>query len=229
MTLMKFKLNKFITVVILFSLAGLAACQNSPQSIKSNDSDHLFSLLPASKTHINFNNTLTEGLNTNVLMYEYFYNGGGVAIGDLNGDGLQDIYFTGNMTDNKLYINKGHMQFQDVSTAAGVAGRPGPWKTGVALADVNGDGRLDIYVCYSGKLKPEKRKNQLFINQGNDKNGIPHFIDMAEQYGLAGPSFSTSAYFFDYDRDGDLDMLLVNHNPERITTLNEATIKSLTS
>ena len=226
---MLFKQNKFISAVILICLFALAACQHNPQANKDNDGNHLFSLLPASKTHINFNNTLTEGLNTNVLMYEYFYNGGGVAIGDLNGDGLQDIYFTANMTDNKLYINKGHMQFEDVTLAAGVAGRPGPWKTGVTLADVNGDGKLDIYVCYSGKLRPEKRKNQLFINQGNDKNGIPQFVDMAEQYGLAGPAFSTSAYFFDYDRDGDLDMLLVNHNPERITTLNEATISSLTS
>ncbi len=226
---MKFKRSEFRTVVILIWHLGLIACQNNRQADKGNDSNHLFSLLPASKTHINFNNTLTEGLNTNVLMYEYFYNGGGVAIGDLNGDGLQDIYFTANMTDNKLYFNKGHMQFEDVTLPSGVAGRPGPWKTGVTLADVNGDGKLDIYVCYSGKLRPEKRKNQLFINQGNDKNGIPRFVDMAEQYGLAGPAFSTSAYFFDYDRDGDLDMLLVNHNPERITTLNEATINSLTS
>lgn len=228
MKLIRPKEIKFISAVFLL-LAGLIACQNRPQTIKNKDCNPMFFLLPASKTHIDFSNTLTEGLNTNVLMYEYFYNGGGVAIGDLNGDGLQDIYFTGNMTDNKLYLNKGHMEFTDVTTAAGVAGRPGPWKTGVTMADVNGDGKLDIYVCYSGKLRPEKRKNQLFINQGNDRSGIPQFVDMAEQYGLAGPSFSTSAYFFDYDRDGDLDMLLINHNPERITTLNEATINSLTS
>jgi hypothetical protein len=227
MRLIRLKKIKLISIFLIW-LASSMACQNHPQAIQNHGEEHLFSLLPASQTHIDFSNTLTEGLNTNVLMYEYFYNGGGVAIGDLNGDGLQDIYFTANMTDNKLYINHGHMQFEDVTTIAGVAGRPGPWKTGVTLADVNGDGKLDIYLCYSGKISAEKRKNQLFINQGNDKNGVPQFIDMAEQYGLAGPGFSTSAYFFDFDRDGDLDMLLVNHNPERISNLDEVTVNSLT-
>jgi len=191
----------------------------------------LFTLLSPSQTHIDFSNTLTEGLNTNILMYEYFYNGGGVAIGDLNGDQLQDIYFTGNMTDNKLYLNKGHMQFEDITGVAGpgIAGRPGPWKTGVTMADVNGDGKLDIYVCYSGRISGEKRKNQLFINQGNDKEGIPQFREMAEQYGLADSAFSTQAYFFDYDRDGDLDMLLVNHNPERLTLLDEVYVNKMLS
>jgi hypothetical protein len=93
-------------------------------------------------------------------MYEYFYNGGGVAIGDVNGDNLQDIYFTANMSDNKLYLNKSKMQFEDITDAAMVAGRPGPWKTGVTIADVNGDGKEDIYVCYSGKLPGHKRVNQ---------------------------------------------------------------------
>lgn len=158
----------------------------------------------------------------NVLTYEYFYNGGGVAIGDVNGDGLEDIYFTGNMVDNKLYLNKGHMKFEDVTDKAGVAGRPGPWKTGVTMADVNGDGNLDIYVCYSGKLRGEKRKNQLFINLGHEDSGIPHFSEQAEQYGLADSSYSTQAVFFDYDKDGDLDMLLLNHNPFKISNLDEA-------
>ncbi len=179
----------------------------------------MFELLSADQTGITFNNEIKEDLNMNVLMYEYFYNGGGVAVGDVNGDGLPDIYFSGNTVDNKLYLNKGNMKFEDITDEAGVAGRPGPWKTGVTMADVNGDGLLDIYVCYSGKLRPDKRVNQLFINQGNNKNGIPSFQDEASKYGLADSSFSTQAYFFDYDRDGDLDMLLLNHNPNSLPVL----------
>jgi enediyne biosynthesis protein E4 len=186
-----------------------------------NDSNALFAALPATTTHVDFNNSLDEGLNTNVLLYEYFYNGGGVAIGDMNGDGLQDIYFSGNMTGNKLYLNKGHMQFEDITDRAGVGGRPGPWKTGVTVADVNGDGRPDIFVCYSGKVPGYKRIKQLFINEGNDAAGIPHFSEQAEKYGLADSSYTTQAYFFDYDRDGDLDLLLLNHNPNSLPVLNE--------
>lgn len=203
-----------------------AGCNHKPAA---DSQQPLFKLLQPEQTHIDFANTLTEGLNTNVLMYEYFYNGGGVAVGDLNGDGLQDLYFTGNMTDNKLYLNQGNMQFKDITTDAGVTGRPGPWKTGVTIADVNGDGKLDIYICYSGKIRAEKRVNQLFINQGNDAAGVPMFKDMTADYGLDFPSFSTQAYFFDYDRDGDLDLLLVNHNPARISILDDAFVKEMTA
>lgn len=155
-------------------------------------------------------------------MYEYFYNGGGVAAGDMNGDGLTDLYFSANMDNNKLYLNKGQLQFEDITDAAGVAGRPGPWKTGITTVDVNGDGKLDIYVCYSGKLRGEKRKNQLFINEGNNTHGIPHFSDQAEQYGLADSAYSTQGYFFDFDRDGDLDLFLLNHNPQSLPVLDES-------
>ena len=155
-------------------------------------------------------------------MYEYLYNGGGVAAGDVNGDGLQDIYFSGNTVENKLYLNKGNMQFDDITAKAGVGGRTGPWKTGVTMADVNGDGLLDIYACYSGRLPAAKRLNQLFINQGKDKDGIPIFAEQAAQYGLADSSFSTQGYFFVFFKDGDLDMLLLNHNPSSLPVLDEA-------
>lgn len=187
----------------------------------------LFESLPSEYTGIDFSNNLSEGPNTNVLMYEYFYNGGGVAIGDLNGDGLEDIYFTGNMVSNKLYLNKGNLKFEDITEVSGVSGRQGPWTTGVTMADVNGDGLLDIYVCNSGNLAPENRKNQLFIHQGFNLEGIPVFNEEAEIYGLAINSYSTQAVFFDYDRDGDLDMFLLNHNPKSLPILDEASTAEL--
>ncbi|GAA4442474.1 VCBS repeat-containing protein [Pontibacter saemangeumensis] len=212
----------------MLTLLAFASCQEKPSVEEQEASkaptivaDPLFTLLPAGKTGVNFSNKLTEGLNTNVLMYEYFYNGGGVAVGDINGDSLQDIYFTANMAPNRLYLNKGNMRFEDITVGAGVAGREGPWATGTTMADVNGDGLLDIYVCYSGKLRPEKRENQLFINNGPDANGRPTFTEQAAQYGLNSASNSTHAAFFDFDRDSDLDMFLLNHSPESLPVLDE--------
>ena len=206
-----------------FVFLTLVGCEKStvlqPESASSVP---LFTLLSEAQTGITFQNTLTEGLNTNILVYEYLYNGGGVAAGDVNGDGLTDLYFSANMTPNALYINKGAMKFEEVTAISGVAGRPGPWKTGVTLADVNGDNKLDLYVCYSGALPPQKRINQLFINQGNNAEGIPVFTEQAKAYGLDSPAFSNQAYFFDYDRDGDLDALLLNHNPQSYPVLNVA-------
>jgi hypothetical protein len=178
-------------------MALFTCCKDSTSNKVVETAPALFTLLSPEQTHVAFSNTLTEGLNTNVLMYEYFYNGGGVAAGDMNGDGLIDLYFSANMESNKLYLNKGKLQFEDITDAAGVAGRPGPWKTGVTTVDVNGDGKLDIYVCYSGKLRGEKRKNQLFINEGNNGEDVPYFSDQAEQYGLADSAYSTQGYFFD--------------------------------
>ncbi|MEM6805306.1 MAG: VCBS repeat-containing protein, partial [Bacteroidota bacterium] len=133
-----------------------------------------------------------------------------------------DLYFTANMGPNKLYLNKGELKFQDISQKSVAIGRAGPWKTGVNMVDINGDSKLDIYLCYSGALPDPKRMNQLFINLGNDENGIPKFEDQAEKYGINSPAFSNQSYFFDYDRDGDLDMLLLNHNPKSLPVLTEA-------
>ncbi|OQP44616.1 RNA-binding protein [Niastella yeongjuensis] len=213
-----------IPCLIVTGIFFLSACKHNNEKPAGHP---LFTLLPADSTNITFNNTLTEGINTNVLLYEYFYNGGGVATGDVNGDGLVDIYFTANMSDNLLYLNKGAMHFEDITGLAGTSGRPGPWKTGVTMADVNGDGRLDIYLCYSGKLRGEKRSNELYINTGNDQQGYPHFSEQAMQYGLADTGYSTQAYFFDADRDGDLDALLLNHNPNSLPILDEASTAAL--
>ncbi|MHA4810033.1 VCBS repeat-containing protein [Flavitalea flava] len=172
--------------------------------------DTLFTEIPAETTHIDFRNDIRENEDYNILTYEYLYNGGGVAVGDVNGDGLADIYFTGNMTPNRLYLNKGNFQFEDVSEKAGVRGRD-KWKTGAVMVDVNGDGLLDIYVCYSGPGTDAARANELYINQGL-KDGVPVFRESAKEYGLDAPgTYTTTVAFFDFDHDGDLDMFMVNH------------------
>lgn len=212
-----------LPILVLFILSiSLFQCKKEGAQ-KAAPADALFTLLDPASTGVNFQNNITEGLNTNVLMYEYFYNGGGVAVGDVNNDGLDDLYFTSNMESNRLYLNKGGLTFQDISSTAGAAGRPGPWKTGATMADVNGDGWLDIYVCYSGSVSAESRSNELFINQGANSQGRPTFVEMAEEYGINSSATSTQASFFDYDKDGDLDMFLLNHNPRSLPVLDEAT------
>ena len=222
---------KISTIAYLLSISVfITSCNKSSSEITEEEGEKqepIFTLLFPDKTNIDFQNVINEGLNTNVLMYEYFYNGGGVAVGDVNGDGLEDLYFTSNMQQNKLYLNKSKMQFQDITTQAGVAGREGPWKTGTTMVDINADGKLDIYVCHSGNLMPEKKANELFVNQGNDANGIPKFLEQAKQYGLDSPASSTNAYFFDADKDGDLDMFLLNHNIKSLPVLDEARTAAL--
>jgi hypothetical protein len=177
----------------------------------------LFQLLTPKQTHIDFKNDIDENESLNVLSYEYFYNGGGVAVGDVNNDGLLDLFFTANLKSNKLYLNLGGLTFKDITndTGAELAGRPGGWKTGVSMADVNGDGLLDIYVCYSGKGDESKRRNQLFINQGVGPKGTVRFVDQAKEYGVDDNGYNTQATFFDYDRDGDLDLFLLHHNVKK--------------
>ncbi|OOQ57215.1 RNA-binding protein [Mucilaginibacter pedocola] len=175
----------------------------------------LFNLLPATQTGITFRNDLKEDEKLNVLSYEYLYNGGSVAVGDINNDGLPDLFFTGNMGQNKLYLNQGGLKFKDITgETPGLSGRSGSWKTGATMADVNGDGLLDIYVCYSGLGDNDVRRNQLFINKGKNK-----FAEKAKEYGLDDPGYSTQAAFFDYNNDGKLDMFLLNHNVKKINNI----------
>src|ERR1044071_3335912 len=168
----------------------------------------LFTLLSPQRTGIYFSNTIHENDSINILDLENIYNGGGVGIADFNNDGLMDIYFTGNDVPNKLYINKGDFHFDDVTQASG-AGGEGRWCRGVSVVDINNDGLQDLYVCASLMKDSKRRENLLYINTGFDKDHIPHFKNMAPEYGLADTSHSTMAAFFDYDNDGDLDMYLV--------------------
>jgi enediyne biosynthesis protein E4 len=175
------------------------------------DDEKKFRYVPSSKSGVKFKNVLTATAEFNIFNYMYFYNGGGVAIGDMNGDGRADIYFTANQEPNRLYLNRGNFEFEDVTETAGVGGFNG-WTTGVTMVDVNNDGKLDIYVGNLGDYLIFNGKNQLFINEGNDENGIPQFKDRAMEFGLDLVGFSTQASFFDYDRDGDLDMFMLNHS-----------------
>ena len=169
-----------------------------------------YTQLDAARTGIDFRNDLAFDEEFNIYRYRNFYNGGGVGIGDLDGDSLPDIYLTGNMEANRLYINRGDFRFDDVTEVAGVGGAHG-WSTGVSIADVNADGLLDIYVANSGKEAGDTRANELFINLGAGEDGVPRFAERAAEYGLADRALTTHAAFFDYDRDGDLDVYLLNN------------------
>ena len=181
------------------------SCKNKDQN-DFNPKDALFQLMPSAKTGITFNNKVTDLSNFNIFNYRNFYNGGGVAIGDVNNDGKPDIFLTSNQGSNRLFINKGNWQFEDVTEKAGLGGI-GKWHTGVTMVDINGDGWLDIYVCNSGALKTGEKGNELFINQ---KDGT--FKEEAEKYGLSDKGLSTQAIFFDFDHDGDLDCYILNNS-----------------
>jgi hypothetical protein len=180
-------------------LLNLMACSSGEKDVV------LFEKLDSKKTHIDFSNNITETKDFNILDYLYFYNGGGVSAGDINNDGLVDLFFVSNQGKNKLYLNKGNMEFEDISVKAGIEGFS-DWKTGVTMADVNADGLLDIYVCAVGNFKGMEGSNELYIN-----NGDLTFTEKANAFGLDFTGFSTQAAFFDYDKDGDLDCYLLNH------------------
>ena len=194
---------KYYYCLISFLSLVFFSCRNNNTS--------LFTELDKNSTGINFQNTFFDDGPLNVANYIYFYNGGGVAIGDINNDGLQDILFTGNMVKNRLFLNKGNFEFEDITARSGIADKQG-WCTGATMLDINGDGKLDIYICRSADINPKMRANLLFINNGNLT-----FSEKGAEYGLADTGYSTQATFFDYDKDGDLDCFIINHSLQKYT------------
>jgi enediyne biosynthesis protein E4 len=198
--------------VLLFALSVLA-CNNKKKNT-------LFS--EVENSGINFENKLTNDKDFNIFTYRNFYNGAGVATGDLNNDGLPEVFFISNQGSNKLYLNKGNLQFEDVSAKAGFTEKK-QWSTGVVLVDINADGWLDIYVCNAGNMFDSSlRRNQLFINNHNLT-----FTEKAAEYGLDNDGYSTHASFFDYDLDGDLDCFIINNSPIPVNTLNYPSLRDL--
>ncbi|UII74623.1 VCBS repeat-containing protein [Flagellimonas sp. HMM57] len=192
----------FISILVFLSVS----CSKKKTEEKNISSELLFTALDSTQTGISFINQIENEEDFNIFLYRNFYNGGGVAIGDINNDGLPDIYLTANRKKNKLFLNKGNFTFEDITESSGVSGTKA-WSTGVVLVDINADGLLDIYVCNAGNIKGDDQKNELFIN-----NGDLTFTEKAEQYNLADSGFTTHAAFFDYDKDGDLDVYMLNNS-----------------
>ena len=204
-----------IILVLIFSV--IYSCSSEKENLTlTSDTQTLFTLLDAKDTGIDFLNKVKNQKNFNIFKYRNFYNGGGVAIGDINNDGLADIYLTGNMVANKLYLNKGNFEFEDISISAGIEGNK-PWSTGVVMVDINQDGLLDIYVSNAGNLKGNNHDNDLYIN-----NGDLTFTEKAAEFNLAKTGFSTHASFFDYDKDGDLDAYILNNSNIPVSSLGYA-------
>ncbi|OWW27405.1 hypothetical protein B4Q04_07060 [Zobellia sp. OII3] len=208
------KSRRYYTIVVICMLF-LQCAEKKESSLGKQGSKEvsqpLFTILSPSETQLNFVNIINESPTINGVLYEYLYNGGGVSVGDLNNDGLQDLYFISNLYSNKLFLNKGGLVFEEKTLEAGLKGKTG-FPTGVTMVDINSDGLLDIYISKSGNYpNPEHRKNELYINQGVNDKGVPEFVEEASRYGLDLAHYSTQAAFFDYDKDGDLDMFLLNH------------------
>lgn len=210
--------NKGVSLIVLF-LFTLVSCGESDSTkteATNENSDTLFTLLSGTETGVSFLNFVENQKNFNIFKYRNFYNGGGVAIGDINNDGLSDIYFTANMGPNKLYLNEGNWKFKDISETAGIEGDK-PWSTGVVMADINADGLLDIYVSNAGNMEGNNHDNDLYIN-----NGDLTFTEKAKEFNLAETGFSTHASFFDYDKDGDLDAYILNNSNIPVSSLGYA-------
>ena len=196
----KYSISVLLLLMLIFSC-------NEKKKLQS----PLFTTLDSNHTHLTFINQLKPTPEFNLFTYMYYYNGAGVGAGDFNNDGLTDLFFTANQGDNKLFLNKGSLKFNDVTAASNIPQDKG-WSTGVSVIDINNDGLLDLYVCKVGHYKTLNSKNQLLVCIGIDKKGIPQYKDEAKEYGLDFTGFSTQAVFFDYDGDGDLDMFLLNHS-----------------
>ncbi|WP_031427522.1 VCBS repeat-containing protein [Flavimarina sp. Hel_I_48] len=203
-------------ILILLIALTTTQCSEGTAEKTQGESEKLFTLLKSDSTGIDFINTVENQKDFNIFKYRNFYNGGGVAIGDINNDGLPDIYLTANMGANKLYLNKGDFKFEDITNKAGVAGNK-PWSTGVNMVDINQDGLLDIYVSNAGNMEGNNHDNDLYIN-----NGDLTFTEKAEEYNLAKTGFSTHAAFFDYDKDGDLDAYILNNSNIPVSSLGYA-------
>ncbi|MBJ6366999.1 VCBS repeat-containing protein [Snuella sedimenti] len=216
--------NSQMVFMLILSILLLIRCKDEKLPEHKIETQSLFTVLGFEDTGINFNNKLNETTSMNSFYYEYFYNGAGVAVADFNNDGLQDIYFTSNLRSNRLYLNQGGLKFKNVSIKANAQGNKG-FATGVAIVDINNDGLKDIYILKSGRFETdEPLRNELLINKGVDENKIPIFEENAKAYNLDLPHHSTQASFFDYDRDGDLDMFLINHNIDVYEMLETKTV-----
>jgi enediyne biosynthesis protein E4 len=203
--------------IFLTGLIYLSSCTPDNKSTYTAPADALFVQLDSTQTGVGFTNTVEDRADYNILTYRNFYNGGGVAMGDVNNDGLPDIFLTANLGESKLYLNKGNFKFTDITSASGIKSKRG-WRTGVTMADVNADGWLDIYVCNSGDIKGDNKENELYINQGlspsanGEGRGEVTFREEAKTYGLNDPGYTTHVSFFDYDLDGDLDCYILNNS-----------------
>src|SRR5216110_2813245 len=207
---------RFLVRLVAPASCLLAACSAAPDGALPAAGGKLFTPLPSSYTGVRFENRLTDTRDLNVFTYRNYYNGGGVAIGNLTGDGPPEIVLTSNQGGPRLYLNEGKFRFRDVTEQAGLHSKG--WTTGVTLADVNGDGGLDIYICHAGLGNSGLRANELYINQGLNANGVPTFVEQAAAYGVADSGYSTQAVFFDYDRDGDLDLFVINNSPRPVVS-----------
>ncbi|UJH92005.1 VCBS repeat-containing protein [Antarcticibacterium sp. 1MA-6-2] len=220
---LKLPLSRFFCLLSFFVLPFSCSTDKRKTEVTTEDKTYLFSKLEGSSTGIQFNNKVRNEKDFNIFKYRNFYNGAGVGIGDINNDGLPDVYLTSNMEENKLYLNRGNFKFEDITTSSGTGGKRS-WSTGVTMVDINNDGYLDIYVSNAGNIEGDDRRNELFLN-----NGDLTFTEAAASFNLDENGFTTHAAFFDYDMDGDLDVYILNNSFIPVSSLGYANKRDLRS